>query len=53
LSEREKIHDSQPMYAVGPIIPDHVEHENGNLNGTIRLVIGTTRLACLLHESCY
>jgi hypothetical protein len=41
------------MYAVGPIIPRTTSSmKMGIANGTIRLVIDTTRLAYLLHESC-
>ena len=42
------------MYAVGPIIPRATSSmKMGMENRTIRLVIDTTRLAYLLHESCY
>ena len=42
------------MYAVGPIIPRTTASMKMEVeDGTIRLVIDTTRLAYLLQESCY
>jgi hypothetical protein len=52
MSEREKIHDSQGMYAERPIIPRATSSmEMGIANGTIGSS-STQPHSVLLHESC-
>jgi hypothetical protein len=53
MSEREKIHDSQGMYAERPIIPRATSSRKmGIANGTIGSS-STQPHSVLLHESCY
>jgi hypothetical protein len=53
MSEREKVHDSQGMYAERPIIPRATSSmEMGIANGTIGS--SSTQLhSVLMHENCY